>query len=145
MDEASKQKIKEGEYIYVIDYKCVGGFEQAFVFMAKIIKVNEKAESFVARFCTRFTLQRYLIKDYKYLFFYTSEEAESAVSKLPKPGATVYHKIGKRVYKKKVTAVGGLIDEGINYDIYILLNRGDPISISQMGKTIFLSESDARK
>ena len=145
MDEASKRIIEEGEYIYVIDSKYVGYFECAFVFSAKIIEVDENFESFVARFCTSYILRRYLIKDYKHLFYSTLEEAESAVNKLPKPGMIIYQKIGKRVYKKTVTDVCGLFDEEVNYDIYICLNRGEPVSISEMGKTIFLNESDARK
>lgn len=90
------------------------------------------------------TYQRYSFEDYGRLVFDTEKEANKAAGKLPKPKSVVYQKIGKRVYKKTVSGIGGHYVDNI-YDLLIRLNKGQDVSTKKIGISIFLTEADARQ
>ena len=70
----------------------------------------------------------------------TLKEAAEAANKLPKPLSVVYQKIGKRVYKKTVSGIGGQYVDNV-YDLKTRLNKGKDISTKEIGTSIFLNES----
>lgn len=143
MADALKRSFQVNDYIYVVDYWGAENGTQAFETRAEILKVDEKAETFIAVLYGD-TYQRYSFQDYGRLFFDTSEEATEAANNLPKPKSIAYQVIGKRVYKKTVIGIGGrLRDKGI-YDLVICLDKGKDVSTKEVGCSLFLNESDAR-
>ena len=143
MPNASKRVFKPGEIIYVVDYWGTSNGTQAFEAIAEILQVNEKTQTFSAILYGD-TYQTYSFKDYGRLFFDTAIEASNAASALPKPQTIIYQKIGKRVYRKLVEGISGQYTNCI-YDLVICVNRGKKVSTKEIGHTLFLSESDARK
>ena len=143
MEEASRRKFQIGEIIYVVDYWGANGGTQAFPAKAKILKINEKEEAFIA-IVYGDTYQRYSFKDYGRLIFDTLSEATEAADNLPKPMTTVYQIIGKRVYKKVVEGITVKYTDGI-LDLVVRLNRGKDVSTKEIGHSLFTNESDAKK
>lgn len=78
------------------------------------------------------------------MIFDTAKEANEAAGKLPQPKSVVYHKIGKRVYKKTVSGIDGHYVDNV-YDLIIHFNKGKAVSTKEIGISIFLNKSDARQ
>ncbi len=143
MENALKRSFKNGELVHVVDYWGTCNGSQAFATGAEILRVNERDKTFYAVLYGD-TYQTYSFKDYGRLIFDTPKEAEEAAYKLPKPKTTVYQVIGKRVYKKLVTGICGQYNDGA-YDLVIELEKGKDVSTKEIGKSLFLNESDARE
>jgi len=143
MSKECKRDLKANQTVYLID--CWGTYNgsQAIGAQAKILQVNEKHKMFLAVLYGD-TYQRYSLEDYGRLIFDTAEEAAEAADKLPKPKSVVYQKIGKRVYKKTVCCVGSRYVDNV-LDLFIRFNKGKEVSTKEIGISIFLSESDARR
>lgn len=143
MNNVLKRNFEEGQHIYVVDYWGTNEGTQAFEAGATILKVDEKKQIFLAILYGD-TYQTYSFMDYGRLIFDTQNEAVEAADKLPKPKSIVYQLIGKRVYKKLALGIGGQHMDG-TYDLVVHLNKGKDISTKEIGQSLFLSESDARK
>ncbi len=143
MTNALQRSFKEGERVYVVDYWGTSNGTQAFEAQAEILKVDVKAKTFTAVLYGD-TYQEYSFNDYGRLIFDTSAEATEAANNLPKPKTTIYQIIGKRVYKKHVEGIGGQYTNG-TYDLVIRLNKGKDVSTKELGYSLFINESDARK
>lgn len=143
MKNALKRSFKKGELVHVVDYWGTPNGSQAFATEAKILTVNEKDKIFTAVLYGD-TYQAYSFKDYGRLIFDTRKEAEEAADKLPKPKTIVYRVINKKVYKRLVTGIGGQYNDG-GYDLVIELEKGKDVSTKEIGKSLFLNESDARE
>lgn len=115
---------------------------QAFQIQAKILKVDSNLEIFTA-VLNENLCEIYNSKDYGRLIFDTSEEAEKAARRLPKPGKTIYQIIGKKVYKKTVTGIKSQYLEG-TLDLVICLNRGKDVPIKEIGNSVFFSREDSQ-
>ena len=76
------------------------------------------------------TYQRYSFEDYGRLIFDTAKEANEAAGKLPKPQSVVYQKIGKRVYKKTVSGIGGHYVDNV-YDLKICFDKKETLSLQK--------------
>lgn len=143
MSKEFKRDFKVNQTVYLVDYWGTKIGAQAFEAQAKILQVDEENKTFDAVLYGD-TYQKYSFEDYGRLIFDTAKEANEAAGKLPKPKSIVYQKIGKRVYKKTVTDIGGHYVDGV-YDLKICLNKGKEVSTKEMGISIFLNESDARQ
>ena len=143
MANAFKRSFQVGERIYVVDYWGTNNGTQAFEARAEILKVDITAETFTAVLYGD-TYQEYSLKDYGRLIFDTSAEAVEAANNLPKPKTIAYQIIGKRVYKKIVEGIGGQYNNG-TFDLVVHLNKGKDVSIKELGHSLFINESDARK
>lgn len=143
MANAFKRSFQVGERVYVVDYWGTNNGTQAFEAQAEILKVDVTAETFTAVLYGD-TYQEYSFKDYGRLIFDTSAEAVEAANNLPKPKTIVYQIIGKRVYKKIVEGIGGQYNDG-TYDLVVHLNKGKDVSTKELGHSLFINESDARK
>lgn len=143
MGNALERSFKQGETVHVVDYWGTVNGSQAFATGAEILGVDEKTKTFVAVLYGD-TYKTYSFEDYGRLIFDTPEESEEAAYKLPKPQTTVYQVIGKRVYKKLVTGIGEQYTDGA-YDLVVYLDNGKDVSTKEIGKSLFLNESDARK
>ncbi len=137
-----KRNFKKNDEVYVVDYWGTSKGAAAFSARALIIDVDKEKQTFCGVLYGD-TYQVYSFADYGRLIFDTSIEANTAASKLPIPGATVYQKIGNRVYKKQVDSIGGGYVNDV-YDLKICFKRGKSVSTKEMGVTVFLSEADAR-
>lgn len=142
MANALKRSFQQGERVYVVDYWGTNNGTQAFEAAADILSVNSENKTFLAILYGD-TYQTYSFNDYGRLIFDTKNEAVEAADKLPKPQATVYQIIGKRVYKKLVDGIDGKYTDG-TYDLVVCLNKGKAVSTKEIGHTLFLSETDAR-
>lgn len=142
MEYAIKRKFHVGEIVYVIDCWDNKNGMQAFGAHAKIMEVNEENHSFVAILYGN-TRQRYNFYDYGRLIFDTEYEVINAVEQLPIPTSKIYHVIGKRVFQRTVIAVQDKIVNGYT-DMVLKFDKGKDISISQIEKTVFLSENAAK-
>ena len=138
-----RNNFKVGKYVYVVDWWGTSDGMQAITVRAKILDIDVNAGTFFALLYGD-TYVKYSFKDYGRLIFDTQKEAVIATNKLPKPKTTIFQRIGKRVYKKVVKGIGSRYNDGI-YDLIILLNRGQDISTKEIGHSLFLNESDARK
>lgn len=143
MENALKRSFKRGEVVHVVDYWGTSNGSQAFKAEARILRVDERAKTFTAVLYGD-TYQTYSFEEYGRLIFDTSAEADAAAKKLPKPQTTVYKVIGKRVYKRLVTGIGRQYADG-TYDLVVHLEKGKDVSTKEIGKSLFLNESDARK
>ena len=143
MANAFKRSFQVGERVYVVDYWGTNNGTQAFEAQAEILKVDVTAETFTAVLYGD-TYQEYSFKDYGRLIFDTSAEAVEASNNLPKPKTIVYQIIGKRVYKKIVEGIGEQYNDG-TYDLVVHLNKGKDVSTKELGHSLFINESDARK
>ena len=143
MSKKCKRDFKVRQTVYLVDYWGTDNGSQAFEAEAKILQVNEGNKTFDAVLYGD-TCQSYSFEDYGRLVFDTAKEAAEAANKLPKPLSVVYQKIGKRVYKKTVSGIGGHYVENV-YDLKICLNKGKDVSTKEIGISIFLNESDARQ
>ena len=143
MTNALKRCFKEGERVYVVDYWGTRNGTQAFEAQAKILTVDVKAKTFTAVLYGD-TYQKYSFKDYGRLIFDTSAEATQAANSLPRPKTRVYQIIGKKVYKKHVEGISGQYTNG-TVDLVIRLNQGEDVSTKELGHSLFINESDARK
>lgn len=95
-----KRDFKKNDEVYVVDYWGTSKGAAAFSARALIIDVDEEKRTFIGVLYGD-TYQRYSFEDYGRLIFDTSIQANEAASKLPKPGDTIYQRIGSRVYKKR--------------------------------------------
>jgi len=139
----NERKFETGQVIHVVDCWGTDKGTQAFEAYAEIVYVNEEKEAFDAVLYGD-TYQTYSFKDYGRLFFDKKEEAQNVATKLPKPTSIVYQVIGKRVYNKKVVGIWTKsVDDTI--DLIVCLNRGKDVSIKEIGISLFLDESEARK
>ena len=143
MTNALKRDFKKGQCVYVVDYWGTSNGTQAFEARAEIWKVYEKKQTFLAVLYGD-TYQIYSFKDYGRLVFDTSNETIEAANKLPKPQTTVYQIIGNKVYKKLALGIDGQYMDG-TYDLVVRLNKGKDVSTKEIGKSLFLNESDARE
>lgn len=143
MTNALKRDFKKGQCVYVVDYWGTSDGTQAFEARAEILEVDEKKQIFLAVLYGD-TYKTYSFKDYGRLIFDTSNESINAANKLPKPKTTVYQIIGKRIYKKIVLGIYEQYMDG-KFDLVVRLNRGKDVSTKEIGHTLFLDESDARK
>ena len=116
---------------------------QAFKTWAKIFEIDESKQVFSA-FLYDDTYKVYSFKDYGRLIFDTSNEAEEAAERLPKPQTIVFQVIGKKVYKKIVIGIDEQYTDGV-YDLVVCLNKGKDVSTKEIGHSLFINESDARK
>lgn len=139
MQKDCKREFEVRQKVYVVDYWS----SEALVTQAEILSVDSQNERFVALLYGD-TYQTYSFNDYGRLIFDTAEEASEAARKLPKSGTTVYQKIGDRVYKKRNLGISGQHFDGV-YDLIILLDKGKNVSIKDIGVSIFLNETEARK
>ncbi len=137
-----KRNFKKNEEVYVVDYWGTEKGAAAFSVRALIIAVDEKKQTFCGVLYGD-TYQTYSFADYGRLIFDTSIEANTAASKLPKPGDIVYQRIGDRVYKKEVDSIGGGYVDDV-FDLKICFKRGRAVSTKEMGVTVFLNAADAR-
>ena len=140
---SKERDFKVNQTVYLVDYWGTNIGSQAFEAQAKILQVDEENKTFDAVLYED-TYQRYSFEDYGRLIFDTAEEANEAAGKLPKPKSVVYQKIGKRVYKKTVCGIGGHYVDNV-YDLIVRLNKGKAVSTKEIGISIFLNESDARR
>ena len=143
MSKECKRDFKVNQTVYLVDYWGTNNVSQAFEAQAKILQVNEENKTFDAVLYGD-TYQRYSFEDYRRLIFDTAEEANEAAGKLPKPKSVVYQKIGKRVYKKTVCGIYGHYVDNV-YNLIIRLNKGKDVSTKEIGISIFLNESEARR
>jgi len=139
MSKECKREFKVKETVYLVDY---WGMEASKA-KAKILEVDEKNKTFdVVLYGDVY--QRYKFEDHGRLVFDTPEEAEEAVNKLPKPDSVVYQRIGQSVYKKKVVGITGYyFDDG--YDLTIVFENEEKVSVKEIGVSIFLNEEDASR
>ena len=56
----------------------------------------------------------------------------------------MFQRIGKKVFKKKVLGIIGEYIDG-TYDLAVSFDRGKNIPIREIGRSLFLEETDARK
>lgn len=143
MHNLCKRKFEKGQEIYLIDYWKVGNIAQVLATKAKIFWVDEKKQRLMLELYGN-TYKVYGFTDYKRLFFDTQEEVEEGIKRLPKLQATVYQLVDKWVVKKTVVGISGKLNSG-TADIVICLSRGKPVPISELNRTLFFNESDARK
>lgn len=143
MSKQCERDFEVYQTVYLVDYWGTDNGSQAFETQAKILQVNKDDRTFDAVLYGD-TYQRYSFKDYGRLIFDTAKEAAEAANKLPKPLSVVYQKIGKRVYKKTVSGIGGHYVDNV-YDLKICFNKGKDISTKEIGTSIFLNESEARQ
>ena len=143
MSKECKRDFKVNQTVYLVDYWGTNNGSQAFEAEAKILQVNEENKTFDAVLYGD-TYQRYSFEDYGRLIFDTAKEAAEAANKLPKPLSVVYQKIGKRVYKKTVCGIYGHYVDNV-YNLIIRLNKGKDVSTKEIGISIFLNESEARR
>ena len=143
MSKQCERDFEVYQTVYLVDYWGTDNGSQAFETQAKILQVNKDDRTFDAVLYGD-TYQRYCFEDYGRLIFDTAKEAAEAANKLPKPLAVVYQKIGKRVYKKTVSGIGGHYVDNV-YDLKIRFNKGKDISTKEIGTSIFLNESEARQ
>ena len=142
MSNVCKREFKVNEKVSVVDYWGADEGPQALATTAEILQVDEENKTFDAVLYGD-TYQRYSFEDYGRLIFDTAKEAAEAANKLPKPKSVVYQKIGKRVYKKTVSGIGGHYVDNV-YDLKICLNEGKDVSTKEIGISIFLNKSEAR-
>ena len=138
-----RNNLQVGKYVYVVDWWGTSDGMQAISVRAKILETDKNAETFSAVLYGD-TYIRYSFKDYGRLIFETSKEADEAANKLPKPKTTIFQRLGKRVYKRIVKGIGSQYNEEV-YDLVICLNNGKYVSTKEIGHSLFISESDARK
>lgn len=138
-----KRIFKKGQVLYVVDCWGTSFGMQAFEACAKVIDVDEEAESFDVVLYGD-TYQRYNFKDYGRLIFDSKLRAAEVADKLPKPNSIVYQRIGNRVFKKTVDGVQNEYINGFT-DLVIHLNKGKSVPIGKIGIEIFLDESSARE
>ena len=143
MSKQCERDFEVYQTVYLVDYWGTDNGSQAFETQAKILQVNKDDRTFDAVLYGD-TYQRYSFEDYGRLIFDTAKEAAEAANKLPKPLSVVYQKIGKRVYKKTVSGIGGHYVDNV-YDLKIRFNKGKDISTKEIGTSIFLNESEARQ
>ena len=115
MKNALERNFKEGQYVYVVHYWYTNNGMQAFKTWAKIFEIDESKQVFSA-FLYDDTYKVYSFKDYGRLIFDTSNEAEEAAERLPKPQTIVFQVIGKKVYKKIVIGIDEQYTDGV-YDL----------------------------
>ena len=138
-----ERSFQVGECVYVVDWLDTSNGMEAIKARAEIQDVDTKAKTFIATLADD-TYIRYSFKDYGRLIFDKSEEAAVAANNLPKPKTIIFQRIGKRVYKKMVKGIGSQYNDGI-YDLIILLNKWQGVSTKEIGHSLFMNESDARK
>ena len=138
-----KRNFKKNDEVYVVDYWGTSKGAAAFSARALIIDVDEEKRTFIGVLYGD-TYQRYSFEDYGRLIFDTSIQANEAASKLPKPGDTIYQRIGSRVYKKTADSIGGGYVDDV-YDLKICFKQGKCVSTKEMGVTVFLDEAAARE
>ena len=143
MENVLKRSLQVGDCVYVVDYWGTKNGSQAFEARAVVLSVDKENETFDAVLYGD-TYQTYSFKDYGRLIFDTQKEAGVAADGLPKPKITVYQVIGKKVYKKLVDGISGRYTDG-TYDLIVCLNKGKSVSTKEIGKSLFLSEADARQ
>jgi len=143
MTDVRKRQFKSGDTIYVVDYWGTKDGTQAFKAYAKILEVDEENEVFVALLYGD-TYITYSFEDYGRLIFDTAKEAVEAAEKLPKPTTTVYQIIGQKVYQKEILGINGRYN-GKAFDLVFNFNKGESVSIKELGSTVFLSRSEARE
>lgn len=143
MADELTRRFLPGTYVHVVDYWGTDDGTRAFEAAAKIVDVDEKNET-ILMVLYGDSYQRYSFKDYGRIVFDTREEAIKVALGLPNPGMTIYQVIANRVYKKRVEGIGGRSTEG-TYDLIVHLNKGESVSIKEIGQTLFYYESDARE
>lgn len=142
MEERVERNFHVGDIIHVVDYWGTNDGSQAFEATATILKVNEEGRVFSALLYGD-TCQTYSFNDFGRLVFDNYDDAEAAANALPRPKTMVFQRIGDRVYKKHVTGINGKYNEK-TYDLFVCLDKGNPVSIKEIGYSLFLTEEEAR-
>lgn len=138
MANANKRTFKQGEEVYVIDWWGAN----AVVARAEILSVQKRTNTFMAVLYGD-TYQKYCFDDYQKIIFDDWFSANNKLNTIPKEGYVVYQVKGKRVYKKIVDSICGRKKEK-GMDVIIRFTKGDPVSIRQLGITIFASYKQAK-
>lgn len=137
-------KFKVGQHVYVVDYWGTdNGGAQAFETEARILKVNQKNQTFLAILYGD-TYTRYSFKNYGRLIFDTEKEAAETAHKLPKPQTEIFQVVGKKIYKRLVDGIAGEFTDEM-YGLVVCLENGKNVSIKEIGQFLFFSEFDARE
>ena len=142
MQDSIKRCLEDNQPIYVVDYYGIGRKTEAIGTRAYIVCYDKDRQIFKAMLYGD-TYNTYSIKDAGRLFFDSLSEAVRAADSLPKPHTIMYQKKEKKVYKKEVAGIRGHYVNGV-YDLVICFNRGECVSIKEIGHTMFFEEADAR-
>ena len=143
MKKALKRNFIVNETVFVVDYWGTGEGTQAFGTRAEIVKVDKKNKTITAVLYGD-TYQVYSKHDFGRIIFDTADEANEVAKNLPTPKTTMFQRIGKKVFKKKVLGIIGEYIDG-TYDLAVSFDRGKNIPIREIGRSLFLEETDARK
>ena len=143
MADVLERVFEKGDCAYVVDYWGTNDGTQAFEAQAIILNVNLENKTFSAVLYGD-TYQKYSFKDFGRIIFDTYEEACEAANKLPVPKSTVFQVIGNRVYKKTVKGIDGCYTDGV-FDLVVCFNKGKDVSTREIGISLFMNESDARR
>ena len=141
MKGALNRDFKKGEVVYVVDYWGSDLGMQSFEAAAEILSVNKSDETFTAVLYGD-TYQTYSFNDYGRLIFDSRTEAVAAAVQMPKPGDTVFHLIGERVYTRVVRGIEGYYSDGV-YDLLVIPMHGRFIPAKEIGHTLFKNRADA--
>lgn len=141
MKGALNRDFKKGEVVYVVDYWGAELGMQSFEAAAEILSVNKSDETFTAVLYGD-TYQTYSFNDYGRLIFDSPTEAVAAADQMPKPGDTVFHLIGERVYTRTVRGIEGYYSNGV-YDLLVIPMHGRFIPAKEIGHTLFKNRADA--
>lgn len=149
MKEALERKLEKGKEVYQIttlggQHYGIGGvaaIEQAFI--AEI----RNDGTFITATSDIWWRTHYSLEDYGTIVFDKKEDAEEAVSKLPRPGTTIYVVSSEEDFEGIYTRKAIGIEEKNNSkgckELKINLESKAHIPISEIGKTLFINESDA--
>ena len=137
-----KRKFEEGDLVYVVDY-WKSNVTQTFSVFAEIIQVDNKTKTFTAVLNGN-TFRTYSFKDYGRLIFNTLDEANKAVKSFPKAKKTVYQIINQKIYRRTVERISGYSTD-IGFDLVLYLDNGKRISTKELGHSLFIKKSDAKK
>ena len=140
MKDSIERCLEENQPIYVVDYQGIGKRTEAIGTRAYIVTYDKDKRIFKAILYGE-DFVTYSIEDEGRIFFYTLKEAVNAAENLPKPQTIMYQKIDNNIYKKEVVGIRGHF-EGV-YDLVICFNRGECVSIKEIGHTLFFKKADA--
>ena len=142
MGDSLNRCFEKNQPIYVVDYYGIGRKTEAIGTRAYIVCYDKDRQIFKAILYGD-TYNTYSIKDAGRLFFDSLSEAVRAANSLPKYQTIMYQKKDNKVYKKQVDGIKGHHVNGV-YDLVVCFNRGECVSIKEIGHTVFFEEADAR-
>ena len=142
MGDSLNRCFEKNQPIYVVDYYGIGMKTEAIGTRAYIVCYDKDRQIFKAILYGD-TYNTYSVKDAGRLFFNSLGEAVRAANKLPKPHTIMYQKKDNNIYKKEIVGIRGHYVDGV-YDLVVCFNRGESVSIKEIGHTLFFKEADAR-